>query len=315
MRSRAFQWCKGPRTFSLNAMHRSSFLALCVPPYGGFRRLPTLLVGAAIGLAWAGGHAQAGDASAWATDQHSKSRLIASSPAAEAAARGLRAGIEISLSPGWKTYWRYPGDSGVPPRVDFSASRNLKDAQILWPAPTRFAEADGVSIGYPTGVILPLRVQPADPALPVVLRAKLDYAVCKQLCVPVDAQFELELPTRPTAFEDALAVSEALVPKRAALGTAEPVGVVAVQRKSEPEPHVVVDVRAPAGVAVDLFVEGPDEHWSLPVPIPVPEAPAGTRRFTFKLEGMPADTKPQGARLTYTVVSAAGSVEVTAPLD
>ena len=61
----------------------------------------------------------------------------------------LRAGIEIRLDPGWKTYWRYPGDSGVPPTLDFAGSENVKSVTALWPAPQRFADgAGGHSIGY-----------------------------------------------------------------------------------------------------------------------------------------------------------------------
>ena len=153
----------------------------------------------------------------------------------------------------------------------------------------------------------------------MTLRAKLDYAICKQLCVPVDAQLELTLPDRPTAFDAALAASEARVPKRVPFGAGPPLGIVAAKRQSTSAPQgaaqVVVDVKAPAGSPVDLFVEGPDEQWSLPVPMPVADAPAGLHRFAFKLEGMPAGAAPQGAVLTYTLVSPAGSVEVAAPLD
>ena len=58
--------------------------------------------------------ARAADASAWANEANSKVRLVAAGPTQERGATERRAGIEISLSPGWKTYWRYPGDSGVP---------------------------------------------------------------------------------------------------------------------------------------------------------------------------------------------------------
>ena len=99
----------------------------------------------------------------------------------------FRAGVEIKLKPGWKTYWRYPGDSGVPPVLTFSQSENVKAVTVLYPAPTRFADGGGGnSIGYKGGVILPLRVVPRDAARPVVLRLKLDYAACEKLCVPAD---------------------------------------------------------------------------------------------------------------------------------
>ena len=63
-------------------------------------------------------------------------------------ARPLRAGIELRLAPGWKTYWRYPGDSGIPPRFDFAKSRNVKSVTVRWPAPQRLTDESGTSIGY-----------------------------------------------------------------------------------------------------------------------------------------------------------------------
>jgi len=85
--------------------------------------------------------AQAADASAWDGTQRSAVRLIAGTRVEGGAA--LRAGIEMRVAPGWKTYWRYPGDSGVPPRFDFSKSRNVKSVNVRWPAPQRLADESG----------------------------------------------------------------------------------------------------------------------------------------------------------------------------
>ncbi|MBN8919634.1 MAG: cytochrome C biogenesis protein, partial [Rhizobiales bacterium] len=113
---------------------------------------------------WLGGlHpavAQSQTASAWQRQQHSAARLI--SAEAEKGREGTvwRAGVEITLDPGWKTYWRNPGDSGIPPRFNFSASTNVRDVKVAWPAPARFADGVGMSIGYADRVILPLRIRP-----------------------------------------------------------------------------------------------------------------------------------------------------------
>ena len=78
-------------------------------------------------------------------------------------ASSIRAGVEIKLDPGWKTYGRDPGDSGVPPKLDFAGSDNVKTVTVLWPAPERFPDgAGGNSIGYLDHVILPLRITPQD---------------------------------------------------------------------------------------------------------------------------------------------------------
>src|SRR5258707_14255113 len=118
--------------------------------------------------------ARAADASNWDGDARSAIRLVAGSPGSHAP---MRAGIELRLGTGWKTYWRYPGDSGVPPRFDFSKSTNVKSVTVQWPAPHRFADESGASIGDKGGVLLPLEVVAANPTRPVTLRLVVDYAI------------------------------------------------------------------------------------------------------------------------------------------
>ncbi len=138
--------------------------------------------------------ARATDASPWVEDNYSGIRLIAG--ANKTGADSLRAGIEIKMQPGWHTYWRYPGDSGVPPRFSFSGSDNLATVKVLYPAPHVFSEEASTIIGYKGNVILPLRVFPRQKDKPVMLRAKIDYAVCEKLCVPAEARVELKFPLR-----------------------------------------------------------------------------------------------------------------------
>ena len=89
--------------------------------------------------------ARAEDASPWQRDGHSAVRLLAGSRSGAV----LLGGIAFQLQPGWKTYWRTPGDSGVPPRFDFSKSDNIEAVTVLWPAPTKFDDgAGGHSLGY-----------------------------------------------------------------------------------------------------------------------------------------------------------------------
>jgi DsbC/DsbD-like thiol-disulfide interchange protein len=268
-------------------------------------------IGAAIivSTAFAGGPAWAADASAWHTDSHSAVRLIAGDPKQSL----LSAGIEIELGPGWKTYWRYPGDSGVPPRFDFVQSENVKAVTVRWPAPHRFTDESGNTIGYKEHVVFPLEVVPADTKKPVTLRLTLDYAVCERLCIPAQDSAELSLGTDASTLASTLAAATALVPKPSALGDSGALAVRAVRR--EGKDHVVVDVTAPAGKPVDLFVEGPTPDWALPLPEPVSGAPAGLQRFAFALDGLPPGASAQGAHLTLTLVAGTDAIEVTAPLD
>src|SRR5215472_8568780 len=171
--------------------------------------------------------AAAADASAWDGGPRAAVRLIAASPSQTAPGGALRAGIEIKLGPGWKTYWRYAGDSGVPPRFRFDRSENVADVAVLFPAPHGFAEEGDESIGYKDSVIFPLRVVPRDAGKPVVLRVDLDYAICLNVCVPVTAKAELALPGSGKQGA-ALGASEARVPKPVALGEGDKLSIRAI---------------------------------------------------------------------------------------
>jgi DsbC/DsbD-like thiol-disulfide interchange protein len=262
--------------------------------------------------------AAAQDTSAWQKEAHAAARLIAGSLHKSPDGAVLRAGIEIRLDPGWKTYWRYPGDTGAPPTFDFADSQNVTATKVLWPAPESFSDgAGGHSIGYVGDVIMPLAVKPADAAQPSTLRVKFNYAICGTLCVPAEAMLAISLPGS-SAEDAALEKAEQLVPKRVALGrgSGEPLAVVAVQREAGgAHDKVIVDIAAPAGTPVELYAEGPTPDWALPLPEPVDGAMGPTRRFTFDLDGLPPGAQAKGAVLKLTAVSGDNAIEVPAHLD
>ena len=270
-----------------------------------------------IGPLAASSFALAQDASDWDTQPHTAVRLIAGAMSKTSATPILRAGIEIKLDPGWHTYWRDPGDTGVPPTFDYSGSNNVKSATVLWPAPERFSDgAGGISIGYVDHVILPLRVAPKDAAKQSSLHLKLGYAICGNLCVPAEANLRVTLNGNG-ADDAAIERAETRVPRRVPLGPnpGQDLAVLALHREpGKPNDRIVVDVAAPAGKPVDLFVEGPTPDWSLPQPEQTGSS-GTTRQFTFDLDGLPPDTKPTGATLTFTAVSADDAIEVPAHLD
>ena len=236
-----------------------------------------------------------GSPSLWVKDLHSALALIGG------ARHGADAtgGIAIRLDPGWKTYWRTPGDSGVPPRFDFSASENVADVTVLWPAPKQFPDGSGgISFGYMDDLVLPLRIVAKEPDSPVTLRARISYAVCKELCLPVEATSELTLAPSSAPDNSAIAAALARVPQPATIGTTDPVGIRAVRRDGK---TVTVDVAAPAGDHLALFAEGPTLDWALPPPQSTETAPAGLHRFSFALEGLPSDARPEGATLKLTL--------------
>lgn len=255
--------------------------------------------------------ADAADTSSWDGDARSAMRLVAAQadPAGD-----LRAGIELRLAPGWKTYWRYPGDSGVPPAFDFSKSENVRSVEVRWPAPHRFIDETGSSIGYKGNVLLPLRIVAQNPRRPVTLRLAIDYAICERLCIPAKGIANLEMSRSASAQDAALAAAEARVPQPVALGDPGPFAIRAMRQEDGARPRVVVDVAAPEGAPLDLFVEGPTPDWALPLPEPIDGAPAGLRRFAFEIDGLPPGASAAGARLRFTLVAGDRAIEATAVL-
>jgi DsbC/DsbD-like thiol-disulfide interchange protein len=255
--------------------------------------------------------ARAQDASPWQRDGHSAVRLLAGSRSGAV----LLGGIAFQLQPGWKTYWRTPGDSGVPPRFDFSKSDNIEAVTVLWPAPMKFDDgAGGSSLGYHDQVVLPLRIVAKNTDKPVTLRAAVNYAVCDKLCVPVEADVELAFTSVASTEDSALFAALDTVPKPANVGDPNPLTIRDVKR--EGKSAVLVDVVAPPDASnIRLFVEGPTPDWALPVPKLLEHGPPGVKRFTFELDGLPPDTNPEGAALKLTLVSGDRSYEFNINLE
>ena len=256
------------------------------------------------------GNARAQDASPWQKEEHSEVRLLAGSRSGTV----LLGGIGFELDPGWKTYWRTPGDSGVPPRFDFSKSDNVEAVTVLWPAPKKFDDgAGGTALGYKHQVVLPLRIVAKSADKPVTLRANISYAVCEKICIPVEAHAELAFASVASTEDGTLSDALNAVPKPANVGDPNPLTIRDVKREDKSE--VIVDVVTPDARNVSLLVEGPTPDWGLPVPKPVEHSPPGVKRFSFQLEGVPPGVDPDGAALKFTLVGADRSYEFNVNLN
>jgi len=254
--------------------------------------------------------ASAEDASPWQRDGHSAVRLLAGSRSGAV----LLGGIAFQLEPGWKTYWRNPGDSGVPPRFDFSKSENIEAVTVLWPAPRKFDDgAGGHSLGYRDQIVLPLRIVAKHADKPVTLRADIDYAVCEKICIPVQAFAELPFTSVASTEDSTLFAALDSVPKPATIGDPNPLSIRDVKRDGKST--VLVDVVSPEAKEVSLFVEGPTPDWSLPVPELLNDSPPGVKRFAFELEGLPPGANPEGAALKLTLVGGDRSYEFNMNLN
>lgn len=104
------------------------------------------------------------------------------------------AGLLIQLKPGWKTYWRAPGEAGIQPHFDWSGSKNLAAVKVLWPRPVVFYQYGMRSIGYDTNVVLPLEIEPLRAGEPITLSAAVNLGVCDDICIPVQTDFSEVLP-------------------------------------------------------------------------------------------------------------------------
>jgi DsbC/DsbD-like thiol-disulfide interchange protein len=230
----------------------------------------------------------------WAPTAKSQARLIAGS--------GDLAGFEIALAPGAITYWRDPGDAGLPPTLDFSLSDNVASVEPEFPAPKRIKEADGgEAFGYDGGIVFPLRVKPRDPSKPATLKLNADFAVCEKVCLPAKARLELELPTaqaspHASAIDAALAAVPRAIPQKN-FGTLEALNANSWRLCSAHED----------GAPRDLFVEAPEGWWLKTAPA---HADGGQDCFTLTIGDKPKDAAfPVALRLTLT--GGAGPVETT----
>ena len=154
------------------------------------------------------------------------------------------AGVEITLADGWKTYWRNPGDAGVPPVFDWLGSTNVGLVKVLYPAPSRIAEPAAETIGYEHAVLFPVEVTPKDPTKPVELKLLLEFGICREICIPAQSMLSLTIPT--AAF--ASAGSTRRDPCRA-LACAPPASGAPARRSRAPR-HVLAARRTQAAASV-----------------------------------------------------------------
>ncbi|MCE1234843.1 MAG: hypothetical protein LWW93_00665 [Hyphomicrobiales bacterium] len=229
----------------------------------------------------------------------------------------IDAGLAIDLPEGWKTYWRTPGDAGIPPSIDASGSSGVAPIAVRFPAPERFDEAGLTAVGYTRSVILPIEARLADPGKPGRIALTVMIGLCRDICVPFDAHVEAEVA--PQAAKDpaaaaAIAAARAKVPQPAEAG--RPPGVARIARETGPVgPRLVAEVAMPReAVRRDVFVEGPTPEWALPQPERI-GARGGNELWAFDLDGHPKDADLSKLALRFTLIADDRAVEQIVPLD
>ena len=164
------------------------------------------------------------------------------------------AGLRITLRDGWKTYWRAPGDAGIPPEFSFTGSANVQAVAPQWPVPMVFDQGGYRSIGYRNSVVFPLRVTLSDGNAPTRLTGQIEIGVCEEICLPVTLSFAADLPVtdaREAAITAAL-IDRPLTGEEAAVGPvtcaispiSDGLRVTASFAESQPHPEEVIVIES-----------------------------------------------------------------------
>jgi suppressor for copper-sensitivity B len=253
-------------------------------------------------------------ASGWAMNDQGRLRIVSAVDGVGNRSRVLL-GLEFRMRPGWKIYWRSPGDAGYPPRVNWAGSSNLGEARISWPPPKRFSIFGIESLGYTEGVVLPLEVDLAEPGKPLVLNAVVSYLTCAKSCVPQDESLTLHLPAAPAkASEQAnlLARYTAQVPGD---GARQGLAIDSMTLGLAQDEDVRVTIRARAQepfMNPDLFVEGPEGAFFSRPKVAFTD---GGRQATMTVTGGGAPREAfDGFELRVTLVDGARAMEQVARL-
>ena len=221
----------------------------------------------------------------------------------------LLAGVNIAMEPHIKTYWRMPGDSGLPPVFDWSGSDNLATATVLWPLPQRIADPAGTILGYYDNVIFPVKVTAKDAAKPVHLVLKLDYAVCGELCIPMSGQTELTLSNAKTQqTNDSGPDGERVKAFLARVPPITPLGATLISVTPDPSDANALLVAAKSPLT-DLFLEGPDGWYFGDAK---PQAPTLWRVMVLQ---KPRSGTLAGLPLILTLVTPTQASETSVTLD
>ncbi len=234
----------------------------------------------------------------WFETQGGRIRLVtAGKPDEDGRLKGM---LDIDLLPGWKTYWRDPGDAGVPPQIDISASENIASADFAFPAPERHDDGSFKWAGYDKPVALPVVFTLKSPADAALIEADVFLGVCETICIPAQTRLTLDPASDPDNPEEAAAVAAAFA---ALPAPAKPEFGVSSAR--EEGSKLIVEAKLAGDPAsAEFFLAGAEGYA-----FGTPERVEKEGKIMFSLEILArADSVPAGGGLHYTLVTNAGAV-------
>lgn len=173
---------------------------------------------------------------------------------------GRMAALHLTLAPGWKTYWRSPGDAGIPPMFTWEGSENVASVRFHWPRPHVFHLNGLQTVGYKGQLVLPLEVTPVDPARPLRLKGSVDLGVCDDICLPATLPFDLRIDG-PGASDPVIDAALADRPLTAASAGLRDIGCTVDPIADGLRITAALDLPAPGGTEVVVFESGKSGIW------------------------------------------------------
>jgi len=255
-----------------------------------------------LAIAWSG-QERAGPVGETARAQRSALQLL---PGWATGDGGRMAGLTIRLDDGWKTYWRVPGDAGIPPEFDWSGSENVASVEVLWPRPVAFDLFGMTTLGYKHEVTLPLKATPVDPSRPMALRLSLAYGVCADICMPEMAEVALPLAGAPNRGLAPIEAALARLPATAAAAGARLEGCRLAGAQDERRLEAELRLPEPPRGPLLAVVEGPEPLWFEPGRLTQGED--GAMRLTARLDPASGAAWLDRTALRVTVLGADGAV-------
>ncbi|MEO4043602.1 protein-disulfide reductase DsbD domain-containing protein [Hoeflea sp. CAU 1731] len=228
--------------------------------------------------------------SEWAETEGGRVRLTALPPSEDGVIRAI---LDVDLLPGWKTYWRDPGDAGIPPQLDFAKSANVEAAEVKFPAPARIDDGYAVWAGYTYPVAFPIRLDQEEAGIQSVIDVNVFMGICEKICIPVQAEFSVTVAPQDAATDYEKHLVETAfrqLPARPHDGFHIDGVTLGDNSKS-----VSFNVHAPEG-EIEIFVTGP-QGWAFDVP----QAQASKDGYTT-FEALVLDA-PQDATLSATGIT------------
>lgn len=241
--------------------------------------------------------------SEWFDHEHGAVRLVSASAAAGTGGT-VDLGLQFRMRPGWKIYWRSPGDAGFPPIPDWTESANLASADMAWPAPARFSVLGLETFGYGNEVVFPISAALREPGKGLSVRARLRFLTCDEICVPYETRLALALPPGPDAATPHRALIDEWRAKVPKTGPGGPFSVERVELAGGGAEQALV-VRASAAEAFvrpDAVVEGPEGFAFGPPTVRIGD---GGTTALMRIPVHPSGTPPasiEGREVTVTLL-------------